>query len=327
VGPSPARIEEDLEPSIAATGNQPRNRGSATLSKEELVDVGNPGPNMESPVESDRIRELRQTLAQRLSEGESEMADFKREGYRLDSPHPKAGLIKDILSFSNSVERPGDRRCIFVGVARDPHGGNAHDIPGIMEHPDDANLQGLVREWTRNPPPFIYRSFEYGGVSIGVYEMRGDVHLPYVAARMQGDVLWAGVVYVRRGSRNDLATPEEIHSMVERRQLWNPLQAAAPRPAPVYGLSIAAEDLLATAGKVRGEIHILSTDQTGSWVRAGPIDYLDEADPAIAAAFIDALEHLVTMGYARAEGAQGTYFKLTGKGWALARRLIEQHSH
>lgn len=273
---------------------------------------------------SDKVERLRHTLDTGLAEGESEYVDFKIEGYVLDTQEKKAAFIKDLLALSNMVESPGRHCHIFIGVERDPQGGKAHAFPGVTNHPDDADLQNLVRDWTTVPPPFNYVTFEHQGVSIGVYELKGGIHIPYVASRTVRNTLWAGVHYIRRGSRNDLATAEEIHGMVERRKLWQPSQAMVPQPILGTNLSPAEVDLLIAAKHANGDIHILSTDQTGPWVRAGRADYIDESDPAVAATFRDALEHLVSTEHVRHEGTKGTYYTLTGTGWALARAIQQQ---
>ncbi|NIM07500.1 MAG: hypothetical protein GTN65_18270 [Armatimonadetes bacterium] len=275
---------------------------------------------------SDRIQNLKDILLDALAEGESETADFKREGYALDTERRKACFVKDILALNNSVQGPGRHCYIFIGVERDLQGGDQHTFVGVADHPDDASLQNLVGDWTRCPPPFNYIAFTHQGVSLGAYELKGGIHIPCVANKTVGNILCQGVVYVRHGSRNDVATPEEIHAIVERRKLWDPSQATTPPRAVEYNLSPAEEDLLiaASADAAKGEIHILKTDQTGPWVRTGRTNYIDENDPSIALIFLDALERLVDSGYARSESQRGTLFRLRGVGFQLGRQIREQ---
>ena len=68
-----------------------------------------------------------------------------------------------------------------------------------------------------------------------------------------------------------------------------------------------------------GAILIFDTDQTGKWVRAGTRDFIDEADPAVAATYLEALHQLVSGGLCRYEG--GVRYSLTGTGSKTARRL------
>jgi hypothetical protein len=77
-------------------------------------------------------------------------------------------------------------------------------------------------------------------------------------------------------------------------------------------------DLL-VAGADRGELIVLSSEQTGKWVAVGANDYLDEADPAFARSYIDALRALCRRGLA--EHDEGNLFLLTAQGFRVARAL------
>lgn len=276
---------------------------------------------------SDRMSDLEATLRIALEEGESEFVDFKEDGYVLDTNERRACFVKDILALSNSCEGPGDVRHIFVGVRRDAHGGN-HSYPGVAQHPDDANLQNLMRDWTNTAPRFSYVVLPYGGASLGVYELQGGIHMPCVphSTKTTGNILWGGVVYVRHGSRNDVATPEEIHAIVERRRLWNPQQAMTSSLGATRLLAPADEELLVAATRGEGDIGILTTDQTGPFVRAGQNSYIDTQDPSVAAIYHDALARLLSAGYVRQEDITGTRFTLTGEGWQLARDAWRRRS-
>ena len=276
---------------------------------------------------SDRLHELRAALEARLEEGESEFADFKQDGYDLDTTERRACFVKDILALSNSCESPGDVRHIFVGVRRGAHGAN-HSFPGVAQHPDDANLQNLVRDWTDAAPRFTYVVLPHGGATLGVYELRGSIHMPCVphSTKTTSNILWGGVVYVRHGSRNDVATPEEIHAIVERRGLRRPPHPAPPTRDVPRHLSPAEEELLVAATKGRGDIRILTTDQTGPFVMAGGSSYFDAKDPSVAATYRDALERLALADYVRRENASGTYFTLTGDGWDAAGDIRQRRS-
>lgn len=271
-------------------------------------------------MQSDYLDVLTRALEDALSRGECEWAEFKREDYNLASEYTKAQFLKDILALTNMVQSPGRPSYIFIGVERDPNG-IAYRFPGVPEHPDDAQRQNLVRAWANQPLGLNYASLPHNGVSIGVYELKAGPHIPYVANpnRTVGNLLWGGVVYLRRGSMNDIATPEEIHEMVERRRFWN-----LPRPPqPVSSgprLSAAeAEILLAAIDAGTRDIYILETDQSGKWVRAGRADYIDKDDLSVAPTYREALEHLVALGYVRHEKA--SHFTLTSKGISEARIL------
>jgi hypothetical protein len=71
-----------------------------------------------------------------------------------------------------------------------------------------------------------------------------------------------------------------------------------------------------------GKIAVLLSDETGKWIRAGRRDFYDQSDPAIAALYVDALNSLRKRDLAAHEG--GILYKLTGKGFKIARALRKQ---
>jgi hypothetical protein len=82
----------------------------------------------------------------------------------------------------------------------------------------------------------------------------------------------------------------------------------------------AAEELdILLAAAERGEILVLEADQVGKWVAVGSNHYLDQADPAFAANYLEALESLIRQGLAKHDG--GILFVLTARGFRVARAL------
>jgi hypothetical protein len=69
----------------------------------------------------------------------------------------------------------------------------------------------------------------------------------------------------------------------------------------------------------RGEFVILSSDQTGKWVRAGASDFVNIDDPEVAARYFEAFESLRVIGVIRYEA--GDLYVLTGRGFKVARQL------
>lgn len=96
-----------------------------------------------------------------------------------------------------------------------------------------------------------------------------------------------GKAYQAKTTRNEQFTPEEI-------------------------------DLLVNVAD-SGEIILLSAEQLGKWVRAGTDDFVDEADPAYAMKYIEALESLIRRKLARYD--EGNLFTLTSEGFKVARIL------
>jgi len=79
-------------------------------------------------------------------------------------------------------------------------------------------------------------------------------------------------------------------------------------------------DLLIYAAE-KGDIHVLSSDEMGSWVSIGPHHFWDKFDPAVAAAYVEALESLCIRRLAKHDG--GILFVLTGTGFKISRALKE----
>lgn len=64
---------------------------------------------------------------------------------------------------------------------------------------------------------------------------------------------------------------------------------------------------------------LLSSDETGAWVRAGRREFADQSDRAVAAIYVQALKSLCDRNLVRHAG--GIAYDLTGSGFQLAREL------
>jgi len=144
-----------------------------------------------------------------LYEEEGTTLDFKSEQYAFSSAnkHQKSEIIKDILVFSNAWRRSD--AYILIGV-EEVKGGRSKPL-GIESELDDAQLQQFVNSKTQRPINFMYRTMLIDGVKIGVIKIPIQSR-PYYLEKDYGK-LKKHVVYVRRGSSTDEASPEEVHSM------------------------------------------------------------------------------------------------------------------
>jgi hypothetical protein len=112
--------------------------------------------------------------------------------------------------------------------------------------------------------------------------------------------------------------------MVERCKQWDPSYTSEPIGEPKSNLGPAEKEILLAARDAKdGGIHILAT-QHDTWVRAGRANYVDKQDPAIAVAYREALQGLVSGGYVSSENSEQTYYTMTSKGWSCARDLARQ---
>jgi len=82
------------------------------------------------------------------------------------------------------------------------------------------------------------------------------------------------------------------------------------------------DDELLVKALPSGQILMMNAGQIGDFVRAGTFDYFDEANPAVQAQAIEALERLVGRGLVRHE--TGKVYKLTGSGFQRAKECDKQ---
>jgi len=160
---------------------------------------------------------------------ESQKLDFKSEPYRLDTVILKSRLIKDIASIANT-NPPGQPGYILIGLENKLEPGKPRKLLGVANHPDDADLQSLVRDKLQPPPDFLYYPFEYETLTFGVFEIRSmaDVH----QCRRTFGELTEGQVYTRKGSRNSVAGMPDIEALLlERRRIFT-IPAASPPAIP-----------------------------------------------------------------------------------------------
>ena len=79
------------------------------------------------------------------------------------------------------------------------------------------------------------------------------------------------------------------------------------------------EEEILVAAADRGEVVVLSSEQTGKWVAAGSFDFLNEADPEANARYLEAFESLLGRHFLRHD--EGNLYVLTPNGFEIAREL------
>ena len=101
-----------------------------------------------------------------LQRREADDSDFKSEQYRLDGDHEKSQFIKDIVAMANI---PGaGSACIVIGVLE--RAGKVTNVPGVSEHPDEAESRGIVAGKVDPTPGFSYRQVTWKKVELGLVE-------------------------------------------------------------------------------------------------------------------------------------------------------------
>lgn len=162
-----------------------------------------------------------------LFEEEGTTLDFKRDQYPFDqaSDEDKSELLKDILAFANAFRRTD--AFILIGI-EDVKGGRGK-VVGVASQLDDAKLQQFVNSKTQRAVTFSYRDAFHDGQPIGI------IHLPLqqrpLYAKAGYGKVKKGVVYLRRGSSTDEATPDEVAQMGAQQ-----MQAHGAEPSLELGL-------------------------------------------------------------------------------------------
>ena len=144
-----------------------------------------------------------------LFEEESTTLDFKRDQYKFVGANDgdKSELLKDVLAFANAWRRTD--AYILIGV--DELKGKEKSIVVIEEFLDDAQLQQFINSKTQKPLAFSYQNIAFRGTSIATIHIPVQER-PFYITKDYGK-LKKNVVYIRRGSSTDEATPEEIATM------------------------------------------------------------------------------------------------------------------
>ena len=157
---------------------------------------------------SDMVFDI-ETLASLLSMEEGPTLDFKREQYCFNKAtrKGKSELLKDILAFANAHR---DRTAhILIGVEEVKDGRS--EVVGVESHLEDASLQEFVNSKTNRPLECNYFPFSVEDKSIGVISI--PIQQRPVWTIKDYGLVNANEVYIRHGSSNQLASPDEIAAM------------------------------------------------------------------------------------------------------------------
>src|SRR6185369_7001974 len=144
-----------------------------------------------------------------LFEEESTTLDFKRDQYKFAgaSDSEKSELLKDILAFANAFRRTD----AFIVLGVKDQKGQGKSVVGLDELLDDAQLQQFVNSKTQKPLSFSYRNLAFCEKNIAIFQIPVQER-PFYITKDYGK-LKKNVVYIRRGSATDEATPDEIATM------------------------------------------------------------------------------------------------------------------
>jgi len=144
-----------------------------------------------------------------LYEEESSILDFKQQQYPFanENEYKKSELLKDILAFANAWRR--NDAYILIGI-EEVKGGKSN-VLGIDNNLDDSDLQQFVNSKTQRPLIFEYKNTKIDNKNIGLIKIQINERPIYL--KKDYGKLKKHIVYIRRGSSTDEATPDEIAKM------------------------------------------------------------------------------------------------------------------
>lgn len=163
-----------------------------------------------------------QKLVELLQSAESDVLDFKLEVHDLGAKgdslkqceRKRAKFAKDLLAFAN-IWRDQVRHIVY-GAKPSPSG--HMDAPGIVAHPDSADLVAALEGLVHPCPRFHYMQVQLNGLQYGVIEISADRSVgPFFAVKDvsggeewgNGQLLRKNALYCRRDSANVEASPGE----------------------------------------------------------------------------------------------------------------------
>ena len=154
-----------------------------------------------------------QDLLSLLYRPESEVLDFKGRSYNLSEDSGKADLLKDVICMANTPREQTSH--IVLGVAKHPDG--TFDLPGLDKIDDEELLQSQFAERVYPIPSLTYEIVPHSGKHFGVIMIPVRRVGPCVSIKDfpgGGNVLRQRQVYFRRGTKNDVAMPEDLQRIV-----------------------------------------------------------------------------------------------------------------
>lgn len=145
-------------------------------------------------------------LIELLSLAESELLDFKRCHYKLDSKSDDdAKFIKDIISFSNTIRESSSYIIIGVGESE-----GTKELLGLDNHIDESILQNKLKDKVRPIPKFNYHIIDHQDKRFGIIEIPVNRYSAPVMPIVKMRGLEVGKIYFRRGSSNSEANHIEV---------------------------------------------------------------------------------------------------------------------
>lgn len=148
-----------------------------------------------------------------IKEEESKTVDFKRELYDFSESNKKSSdsnFIKDVISMYNT-KRVGSSFLVF-GIDDSP---GKRDLIGLNNLIDESVLQDKIKDKVDPIPDFKLHYVNYSNLNFAILEVYLPAFSkPTVPVRDFG-IIRKDEIYIRRGSVNAKAKPEEIKTLYD----------------------------------------------------------------------------------------------------------------
>src|SRR5262245_44863251 len=118
-------------------------------------------------------------LAALIEAGESDLLEFKREWWDLDSGATKGRFVRDILAMANALG-PGEIGFIVVGI-EDHRAGGA--VVGVSESPTQEAVAQILDIYTNPVPRIRLHDVALKGKRLSVIEVAWSDGHPHYATR------------------------------------------------------------------------------------------------------------------------------------------------
>lgn len=146
-------------------------------------------------------------------EEENTNLDFKKEEYRKENYD---SLIKDVMSMANA-NTTGIKR-IIIGVKH--KFGKEREIIGLDSLTDQAVFENIIQDNIEPNINFRYYPYNYKGKLLGIIEINNNFDKPYMTKKQRGS-LKEHETWIRKGSRQSIATRDDVIAMIESRKSSN----------------------------------------------------------------------------------------------------------
>lgn len=149
-----------------------------------------------------------------IEAGETDLVEFKREWWDLDSKLGKGQFVKDVLAMANVVTaaEPG---FIIIGVEDRKHGGA---VTGVLRTPPQETIAQILDTYTNPVPRVSVNEVTYASKILSVLEVVWNEFHPYYATRDVDTVLSSDAVYTRRACTVGRLKPAEIERLIRAKE-------------------------------------------------------------------------------------------------------------